>query len=191
MTIPRRVSLVALALFFTWTLAAPAALSAQDKPKKPAEADEDEPTTPADKAARDALIGKACGPQMGHSVSTDKKQHPTPAAPADQALIYVIRPTMMGNKIQTKLAVDGRWVGINRGNNYFFLTLPPGEHYFCSTAENKSVLAMKVEAGRTYFLQQKIRMGFMKASNRLDAIGNEEGTKGLAKSHPSSFAEKR
>lgn len=179
---------VALALF-TWASIAPPTLSAwQDKQKK--EADEDEPKTPADKAARDELTNKACGPKVGHSVKTDKKQHPTPEPPADKALIYVIRPTMMGNKIQTKLAVDGQWVGINRGNNYFFFTLPPGEHYFCSTAENKSVFAMKVEAGKTYFLQQKIRMGFMKASNMLSAISNEEGVKGLAKCHPSSFTQK-
>jgi hypothetical protein len=34
-------------------------------------------------------------------------------------------------------------------------------------------------------------MGFMKASNRLDVISEEEGKKGLAKCHPSSFAEKK
>jgi hypothetical protein len=180
---------IALALFI-WTSIAPASLFAQEKQKKEA-ADEEEPKTPADKAARDELIKKACGPNVGHSTSTDKKQHPTPTAPADKALIYVIRPTMMGNKIQTKLAVDGTWVGINRGNNYFFFTLDPGEHYFCSTAENKSVFAMKVEAGKTYFLQQKIRMGWMKASNKLEQISEEEGQKGLAKCHPSSFAEKK
>ena len=90
---------------------------------------------------------------------------------------------MMGNKIQTKLAVDGRWVGVNRGNNYFFFTLAPGEHYFCSTAENRSVLAMKVEAGKTYYLQQKITMGFMKARNKLVTITTEEGKAALAKTH--------
>ena len=181
---------VALALF-AWTTIVPATLCAQEKQQPKKEAEEEEPKTPADKAARDELIKKACGPQIGHSASTDKKQHPTPEVPADKALIYVIRPTMMGNKIQTKLAVDGKWVGVNRGNNYFFFTLDPGEHYFCSTAENKSVFAMKVEAGKTYFLQQKIRMGFMKASNKLEAISDEEGKKGLAKCHPSSFAEKK
>jgi hypothetical protein len=41
-------------------------------------------------------------------VDTDKKQHPTPASPPDKAMVYVIRPTGMGGKIQTKLAVDGK-----------------------------------------------------------------------------------
>lgn len=176
--------------FFAWTSITPPSLSAWQEKKEKKEAEEDEPKSPADKAVRDEMILKACGPKVGHSADTDKTQHPTPDAPADKALIYVIRPTMMGNKVQTKLAVDGKWVGINRGNNYFFLTLDPGEHYFCSTAENKSVFAMKVEAGKTYFLQQKIRMGFMKAGNKLDVLTEEEGRKGLAKCHPSSFAEK-
>lgn len=137
------------------------------------------------------LEAKACGPKdQKFKTKTDKKQHPTPEPPEGQALIYVIRPTMSGNKIQTKLGVDGKWVGVNRGNNYFFFTLEPGEHYFCSQAENKSVLGLNVEAGKTYYLQQKIRMGFMKARNKLVALEEEEGKKGLAKCHLSTWEEK-
>jgi hypothetical protein len=148
------------------------------------EQEEDEPKTEDEKAKQKELEAKACGPEgVKYSAETDKKQHPTPEAPADQALVYVIRPTMSGHKVQTKLAVDGRWVGANRGNNYFYLTLPPGEHYFCSQAENRSVLAVTLEAGRTYYLQQKIRMGWMKARNKLELLGEEEGKKGLAKCH--------
>ncbi len=138
------------------------------------------------------MEAKACGPKdHGYSVDTDKKSHPTPEAPTDKAMIYVIRPTMSGNKVQTKLAVDGQWMGVNRGNNYFFFTLPPGEHYFCSQAENRSVMALKVDAGKTYYLQQKVRFGFMKARNKLEALDEAEGKKGLAKCHPSSWTDKK
>jgi hypothetical protein len=134
---------------------------------------------------------KACGPKDAKSsADTDKKNHPTPAAPADMAMVYVVRPTMMGNKIQTKLGVDGKWLGVNRGNNYFFFTLAPGEHYLCSQAENRSVIAMNVEAGTTYYLQQKITMGFMKARNRLEVIDESEGKKAVAKTHLSIFGER-
>ncbi|HEV8523087.1 MAG TPA: DUF2846 domain-containing protein, partial [Terriglobales bacterium] len=115
---------------------------------------------------------------------------PTPEAPPDKALIYVIRPSKWGHKIQTKLGVDGKWVGVNRGNNYFFFTLDPGEHYFCSQAENRSLMTVKVDAGKTYFLQQKIKMGAFKARNKLVKLSETEGRKGLAKSHPSSWTEK-
>ncbi len=137
-----------------------------------------------DEAKQKELEQKACGPEgVKHSAETDKKQHPTPEAPPDKALIYIIRPTMGGNKVQTKLGVDGQWMGVNRGDNYFFFTLAPGEHYFCSQAENRSVMALTVEAGKTYYLQQKIRMGWMKAGNNLALLNEAEGKEGLAKCH--------
>lgn len=137
------------------------------------------------------LEAKGCGPKdVDHWTKTDKNQHPLGKVLPDKALIYVIRPTMMGNKVQSKLAVDGKIVGINRGDNYFFFTLEPGEHYFCSQSENRSVLPLKVEAGKTYYLQQKVKMGFAKARTKLVVLNKEKGEEGLAKCHPSSFGVK-
>jgi hypothetical protein len=49
---------------------------------------------------------KACGTEkVNYSAKTDKKNHPTPNAPADKAMIYVLRPTIIGLKINSKLAV--------------------------------------------------------------------------------------
>ena len=136
---------------------------------------------------------KACGPkekEVNFKAGTDKSGHPTPDQPADKALIYVLRPSMIGNKVQTKLAVDGDWKGVNRGDNYFYFTLGPGEHYFCSAAENRSLLKLNVEAGKTYFLQQHVRMGVMKARNKLEPMTEEEGKKKLAEAHPSTWETK-
>ncbi len=133
---------------------------------------------------------KACGPQdkeVNYKAGTDKSGHPTPDQPAEKALIYVLRPSMIGNKVQTKLAVDGDWKGVNRGNNYFYFTLDPGEHYFCSAAENRSLLKLSVEAGKTYYLQQHVRMGVMKARNKLDSMPEDEGKKKLADAHPATW----
>jgi len=132
------------------------------------------------------LEQKACGPkekEFNYSADTDKSRHPTPDQPADKALVYVLRPSMMGNKVQTKLAVDGDWKGVNRGDNYFYFTLEPGEHYFCSVAENHSLLTLKVEAGKTYYVQQHIHMGVMKARNEIEPMAEEEGKTKLAKAH--------
>lgn len=181
-----------LAWLLALALLVPSAAVMAAGPPLQKEQDEDEPKTEADKAKQKELEAKACGPENAkHSARTDKKQHPTPEPPADKALIYVIRPTMSGNKVQTKLGVDGKWMGVNRGDNYFFFTLEPGEHYFCSQAENRSVLALQVEPGRTYYLQQKIRFGWMKARNQLALLDEQEGKKGLAKCHLSLFEEKK
>lgn len=133
-----------------------------------------------------ALQLKACGDknkEVDFSADTDKDNHPMPEPSQGKAIVYVLRPTMMGNKIQTKLAVDGEWKGVNRGNNYFFFELEPGEHYICSQAENRDVMTLKVEAGKTYFLQQHISMGFMKARNSIDAMPEDKAKEKLPKLH--------
>ncbi len=173
----------------------PAAAKAEEAPKQEEPKEEEfkeEPTTLADKMSKEELEKKACPVvDVKFSTDTDKTKHPTPGPSPDKALLYVVRPTMKGNKIQTKLAVDGQWVGVNRGHNYFFLELDPGDHYFCSKAENRSVAAFKLEAGKTYYLEQKIKVGLMKARNRLAMLPDEEGKKKLAECHPSSWLEKK
>jgi hypothetical protein len=177
-----RLSAVLVLAGFVW-LSGLAGL-AQDKDKDKDKQDKDEVLTDTEKQ----IEAKACPAEnTALDAKTDKSSHPTPDAPADKALVYVVRPTMMGNKIQTKLAVDGHWVGVNRGDNYFFFNLDPGTHYFCSQAENRSVLSIKVEAGKTYYLQQKITMGFMKARNKLVEVEAAKGKEDVAKTHPSSF----
>jgi Protein of unknown function (DUF2846) len=141
-----------------------------------------------DKATNAEIKLKACGTKtVKYKADTDKKQHPTPEAPTDKALIYVLRPTMIGNKVQSKLAVDGEWKGVNRGKNYFFFTVDAGERYFCSDSENQDYLKLNVEAGKTYYVQQKVEMGLWKARTNLVVMTNEEGIKKLKDVHLSVF----
>jgi hypothetical protein len=114
---------------------------------------------------------------------TDKSQHPAPGAPADKALVYVVRPSLSGSRIQTKLAVDGTWMGANYGNNYFFVTLTPGEHLFCSQAADRSVVTMNVEAGKIYYLQQTVTTGMTKAKSSLDIVVEQDGRENVAKTN--------
>jgi hypothetical protein len=153
---------------------------------------EEEPATPAERLEKEELEKRACpSADVKFTTATDKKHHPLGEPVPGKALVYVIRPTMLGSKIQTKLAVDARWVGVSRGHNYFFLQLDPGEHYFCSKAENTSVLAVRVEAGKSYYVEQKIKTGWMKARNKLALLGDEEGRNKLARCHPSSWQAKQ
>lgn len=150
-------------------------------------------TKPANSAAMDKneLRLKACGTEkVNYSAKTDKKNHPTPDAPADKAMIYVLRPTIIGYKVNSKLAVDGNWMGVNRGKTYFFFPLEPGEHYFCSESENQDYLALTVEAGKTYFLQQKVEAGFWKARTNLVVMNDAEGRKKLKDVNLSVFEKK-
>jgi hypothetical protein len=49
------------------------------------------------------------------------------------------------------------------------------------------VLALKVEAGKTYYLQQEIRMGMMKARNELAVMDDDKAKEKLAKLNPSTW----
>lgn len=140
------------------------------------------------KETKKKLEDLACGPaDVHHSVRTVKDAQPLPVQPSDKALIYVIRPTHIGMLVQTKLSVDKKWVGVNRVNNYFYLMLDPGPHYFCSTeGEYHSLLSLVVEAGKTYYLQQK-----MVTTADLQLLDEQEGKKGLAKCKLSVFEEKK
>jgi hypothetical protein len=133
----------------------------------------------------------ACGPGSEKlSAHTDKSAHPEPQPTGDKAVLVVLRPTMLGNKVQTKFAVDGKWVGVNRGDNYFIVTLDPGTRQLCSQAENKAKSSLNAEAGKIYFVQQHVRMGFMKAENSLEILDEEKGRAALAKCHLSTFEKK-
>jgi hypothetical protein len=152
-------------------------------------------TTPAaDSVApidKNELRLKACGTQkVNFSADTDKQNHPTPDAPADKAMIYVLRPTMIGFKINSKLAVDGEWIGVNRGKTYFYFTVDPGVRHFCSESENQDYLSLTVEPGKTYFLQQKVEMGMWKARTNLVVMTDAEGRKKLADVNLSVFQKK-
>jgi hypothetical protein len=134
---------------------------------------------------------KACGAKeknVKYVADTDKTKHPTGTTPADQSLIYVLRPSGWGNRAQTKLAVDGEWKGVNRANNYFFFTVQPGIHYFCSESVNRSIVVLTAEAGKTYYLEQQVHPGaMMKVRTQLGVMEETEGPKALARTYPSTW----
>ena len=109
------------------------------------------------------------------------KEHPLAEERADKAIVYVVRPTSVGAAVKSFFFVDDEVVGINRGSSYFFTYVDPGKHVFWSKAENVSALEMEVEAGKTYYLWQKARMGGMKARVKLTEATEAEGQAALKK----------
>lgn len=99
----------------------------------------------------------------------------------DKALIYVLRPTSMGFAIKSWFLCDDEVLGVNRGSSYFFAYVEPGKHVFWSKSENVDALELEVEAGKTYYIQQRVRMGGLKARTKLEVLDEAEGEKRLAK----------
>ena len=112
-------------------------------------------------------------------------------ATADKALVHVVRPEQDGGLIQTKLAVDGKWMGVNVGGTYFTISLEPGEHLLCSEAGNRALMDITVKAGQTYYVEQrpvKNLLGKMKNSLRL--LNDKEGLRALVACRQSEAFEK-
>jgi len=136
---------------------------------------------------RERLERLACGPegvQLAHH--TEKNAQPLPEQPSDKGLIYVIRNgNLIGAAIQAKFAMDGKWLGVNRLSNYFYIEASPGPHYFCTDANYRALFSLVIEKGTTYYLQQKLTMG----GTDLDLIDAEKGKQYVAKYHRSFFEE--
>jgi Protein of unknown function (DUF2846) len=107
--------------------------------------------------------------------------HPAGEVQPDKALIYVVRPTSMGFAVKSFFFCDDDLLGINRGSSYFFSQVAPGKHAFWSKSENIDALELQVEAGRTYYFQQHMRMGGFRARTEIEVLGEAEGKEALAK----------
>ncbi len=120
-------------------------------------------------------------PLVAGELFTVEKQTRMAEAKDGHATIYVVRPAMVGKAIKFWAFCDDTPLGVTKGKTYTFGHVPAGKHVFWAKAENVSALEMGVEAGKTYYLQQKARMGGMKARVKLIQLSEEEGQAALAK----------
>jgi hypothetical protein len=104
------------------------------------------------------------------------------APPEGKALVYIVRPSSMGMAIKMEVTCDGKYLGATGGGRFIYAILDPGSHVFVSKAENKSELPIVLEANKTYYLEQKIKMGIIKARNNLERIEDAEGKDKLNRS---------
>lgn len=99
----------------------------------------------------------------------------------DMALVYVVRPAGVGGAIRMPVTCDGTPIGSTNGKRYIYAFVKPGKREFISKAENKDELVLVIEAGKTYFFEQKVQMGFIMARNQLERLDETQGRKKLAK----------
>ena len=109
------------------------------------------------------------------------KEHPVGEPKADKALIYVVRPTSVGFAVKSWFFSDDRALGVNKGSSYFFADVDPGKRVFWSKSENVDAVELEVEAGKTYYLQQHVKVGGFKARTKLEVLDETAGKERLAK----------
>jgi hypothetical protein len=81
------------------------------------------------------------------------------------ALVYFIQDTGKWPTLAyptTKIGIDGKWVGANKKNSYFAVSLGPGEHHLCAVIQSSFASSdpefahLTAEAGKTYYFRTRI-----------------------------------
>jgi hypothetical protein len=93
----------------------------------------------------------------------------------DKASVYIVRPAKLGMAIRMWAFADDRVLGLTKGDTYAHAYLEPGEYTFWSRAENVSAVKYTVEAGKTYYFKQKVKMGGFKARVSVEFLSDAEG----------------
>lgn len=140
----------------------------------------------------------ACGPSTTEfNVKTNSEaSHSIEQPEPGKALVYVIEDQKYKalRDVTTRVALDGAWIGANRGNSHLFFSVEPGEHHLCTDwisgwlpgGRLVSLSVLNAEAGKVYFFRARTTGGpgalgdsrwqsADAASLDLDRVNSDEG----------------
>ncbi len=125
------------------------------------------------------LYGCASAPSM-EKMQAEVAQYSLPKpAVADKGLVYVVRPSNVGMMVRFNVFLDDKEadseMGYNRGNQYIYFYVTPGQHVISSKAENWSDMPVTVKAGEVIYLKQEVEVGMIMARNSLKVLSDVEG----------------
>ena len=72
---------------------------------------------------------------------------------------------------------DDQFLGVTHGYNYTFAQVPTGEHVLWSKSENISAIRITLEAGKTYYMRQRVRMGLFRAATLVEIVDEKDTEK--------------
>lgn len=126
------------------------------------------------------LSGCISAPPPSDEMKAEAASYRLPILPEEgKAIVYVIFAEPHLAQIQFGVFLDGKGpesaVGYNRGGQYIYFSLPPGEHTVLSKAENWAEMRVSAKAGDVLFLRQVFKMGWTDAQNQLAMLTDLEG----------------
>ena len=137
------------------------------------------------KAQDQASVARAaagCGPnEIQFEVKTDKTQHPQAPPDAARAVIYVF--SERAGFPNVRIGMDGRWMGANHDESYFFFTAEPGEHRLCwdvqkgqeKLSDQGAAATFTAEAGKVYFFRTTLWSNELVPTWKFERIDGAEG----------------
>lgn len=104
---------------------------------------------------------------------------------ADKALVYFIRPEVLGFQIHAAVYDDNKFIGFVPYNQKLPYLTEPGEHIFMVVSEAADFMKANLLPGKTYYAQIEPRMGVWRARFSLapvtkEQLGNEKFRKWIA-----------
>lgn len=127
------------------------------------------------------LSAAICSCSTAKIASTDLNHIKTLSPDSGKALVYVVRPSIVGSAITFGVKCNDMPIGSTNGKRFIYTFLEPGTHIFTSKAENVSDLFLKVESGRTYFINQKPKWGTLFSRVQLEKLDEKTGRSYLSK----------
>jgi hypothetical protein len=121
--------------------------------------------------AQATVLPDACGDDKVKFDVTAQKNQPEPAPPAaSKAQVVLIENNSQMvtpfSYATVRFGMDGAWVGANKGDSYFTLTVDPGVHHLCASWQSAlrrvkksiDVASFTAEPGKVYYFAAQIVM---------------------------------
>jgi hypothetical protein len=138
----------------------------------------------AAQAGAKTILPDACGDNnVNFDVHAESNQ-PAPdlPAPGKARIIFVEDQDSRGahfSYFTVRYGVDGTWVGANYGSSYFALTVDPGLHHLCVSAQGGKhkvqVASFTAEAGKVYYFSASIAISGGSAGAMIPATMGPNG----------------
>ena len=125
------------------------------------------------------LVGCASAPMAPSDLDQKAKSFENSS---DKATLYIYRNENFGAAISMEVLVNNKSIGQTAAKTYFKYDVTPGHYQIQSKAENTSILDLDVLAGKSYFVWQEVKMGFIYARNKLQLTDEIKGKVGVLES---------
>lgn len=122
------------------------------------------------------------GEVLACSLPAEREEPKDYAVPPGKANVYIYRNESFGSLAALKVFIDDVFVGGTTGSkSYIVRALEPGTHTIVSRSETEgdAVLSIAMEAGKTYFVWQEVKIGVWGPRSALHRVSDEEGKSSL------------
>jgi hypothetical protein len=99
-----------------------------------------------------------------------------------KANIYLFRDEVFGAAVSVPVALNGKVAGKTGSKTYFLWEVSPGDYEVMSLGENNSVVRLRADAGKSYYIWQEMKMGLLQARTSLHQVDEQRGKAGVTAS---------